>query len=129
MDRANIVSRKHSDEKQAFADDLRLRLTRAEQVLWQEVRNNRQGVKIRRQQVIDGFIADFYVHSAGLVIELDGGIHEDTREYDNERDKIIAARGLRVLRIRNERVIDDLQGVLTEIRQAIAIGATSVDTA
>jgi very-short-patch-repair endonuclease len=51
------------------------------------------GVQFRRQQVIDGFIVDFYCHAARLVVELDGTVHERRIEYDVERDQTLAARG------------------------------------
>jgi very-short-patch-repair endonuclease len=72
----------------------------------------------RRQQIIVGFIADFYCHAAGLVIELDGGIHQRQAGYDAERDKILTARGLRVMRFKNEEVLRDLKGVLARIQAA-----------
>jgi very-short-patch-repair endonuclease len=63
---------------------------------------------------------DFYCSAGKLVVEVDGGIHEEKVEYDRERDAYIAAHGLRVLRFRNEAVLHDLEGVLTAIRRAIA---------
>ena len=47
-------------------------MTPAEKLLWQEIRANKLGVRFRRQQVIQGFIVDFYCHQAGLVVEVDG---------------------------------------------------------
>jgi very-short-patch-repair endonuclease len=119
IDQTNIVSRKHSDEKQAMAQELRIRQTEAEAALWNRVKNNQLGVKIRRQQIIDGFIADFYCHRSGRIFELDGGIHERTKEYDRERDAILAARGLQIIRISNDRVLNDIEGVVREIRSHI----------
>jgi very-short-patch-repair endonuclease len=58
LDKTNIVSRKHSDEKQAMADALRENQTKAEATLWAAVKGSRIGYKLRRQQIIDGFIAD-----------------------------------------------------------------------
>ncbi|MCC5634490.1 DUF559 domain-containing protein [Nostoc sp. CHAB 5844] len=68
--------------------------------------------------MIDGFIADFYCHAARLVIEVDGKIHEQQAEYDAERDKVLLARGLRLLRIKNEEVKQELDQVLMLISQA-----------
>jgi very-short-patch-repair endonuclease len=73
------------------------------------------GLHFRRQQIIDGFIADFYCHAARLVIEVDGEIHQKQAEYDTERDRILLARGLRLLRIRNEEVRQNLDKVLADI--------------
>jgi very-short-patch-repair endonuclease len=65
--------------------------------------------------VIDGFIVDFYCHAAGLVIEVDGNGHDEQVVYDAERDRILQARGLQVLRISNAEVRDHLNGVLQTI--------------
>ncbi len=62
-------------EKLQRARELRRDMTSAEKVLWNELRGNKLGVHFRRQQIIAGFIVDFYCHRAGLVIELDGDIH------------------------------------------------------
>ncbi len=91
-------------------------MTAEEGILWQHVRGNQlQGFHFRRQQVIDGFIVDFYCHAAGLVVEVDGGIHEQQAGYDAERDRVLAGRGLRILRIQNEEVRNDLAMVLRRI--------------
>ena len=47
-------------------------MTPAEKILWNELRANKLGVHFRRQQVIAGFIVDFYCHKSALVIEVDG---------------------------------------------------------
>ena len=57
-------------------------LTLAEKILWQELRGNKLGVHFRRQQVIAGFIVDFYCHMAALVLEVDGDIHDLQQEED-----------------------------------------------
>ena len=98
------------------AKDLRHRMTEEERLLWEHLRAHRLGdLHFRRQQIIDGFIVDLYCHAAGLVVEVDGKVHEQQREYDAERDRILAARDLLILRIRNEEVRQDLQVVLTHI--------------
>jgi very-short-patch-repair endonuclease len=98
-------------------------MTPDEEILWQRLRANRlDGWHFRRQQVIDGFIVDFYCHKAGLVVELDGPIHEGQVEYDAERDNALESRGLRVLRIKNEEVNQDLELVLGRILEACEKG-------
>jgi very-short-patch-repair endonuclease len=69
----------------------------AEKILWQELRSNKLGVHFRRQQIIQGFIVDFYCHRAGLVVEVDGDIHDLQREEDARREKALSAVGLRSL--------------------------------
>lgn len=72
-------------------------MTAEEKLLWRHLRANRwHGFHFRRQQNIDRFIVDFYCHATNLVVELDGPVHEDRREYDQERDANIAAHGLTI---------------------------------
>jgi very-short-patch-repair endonuclease len=73
----------------------RREMTPAEKMLWKELRGNKLGVHFRRQQVIAGFIVDFYCHKAGLVIELDGSVHDEQIEEDAQRDKVLKEMGLR----------------------------------
>lgn len=119
MEKAGIVRGHQSPGKRQQAREMRRKMTRAETVLWQRVRANRLGgLQFRRQQVIDGFIADFYCHAAGLIVEVDGGVHAKQTDYDAERDRILSARGLRILRFTNERVERDIEAVLTAILEA-----------
>jgi len=98
-------------------------MTPAEKILWQELRGNKLGVHFRRQQVIAGFIVDFYCHKAGLVIELDGDIHEGEtqKETDANRDKVLAELGLRIIRFRNEEILMGLSQVVGRIQELISI--------
>jgi very-short-patch-repair endonuclease len=79
------------------------------------------GVHFRRQQVIAGFIVDFYCHKAGLVIELDGGVHQgdEHKENDATRAKALDEMGLRIVRFRNDDVIIDFPKVLGRIHELI----------
>ena len=104
------------------AKELRRQMTPAERRLWERLRANRLGgLQFRRQQVIDGFIVDFYCHAAAVVVEVDGPVHEDRADYDAERDRILTARGLRVVRFTNEQVDRSLADVLRRI-EAICRG-------
>ena len=57
------------------------------------------------QQVIAGFIVDFYCHKAGLVVEVDGDVHDLQQEEDARREKVLREMGLRVVRFRNDEVM------------------------
>ena len=57
-------------------------------------RANKLGVHFRRQQVIQGFIVDFYCHKAALVVEVDGDVHDLQEEEDERREKVLSALGL-----------------------------------
>ncbi len=78
MGKKNIVTgQRVKKEKLERAKELRRNMTPAERRLWNELRANRLGGwHFRRQQIIDGFIVDFYCHKAGLIIEVDGPIHD-----------------------------------------------------
>ncbi|MBI3165258.1 MAG: DUF559 domain-containing protein [Chloroflexi bacterium] len=106
-------------EKLQRARELRRDMTPTEKILWQELRANKLGAHFRRQQVIAGFIVDFYCHKAWLVIELDGSIHDRQKEEDARRDKVLSEMGLRVVRFRNEEVLKGLSAVLIKIRDLV----------
>ncbi len=104
-------------EKIERARELRQEMTPAEKVLWRELRGNKLGCHFRRQQVIAGFIVDFYCHAAGLVIEVDGDVHREQKESDEGRDKVLENMGLRVVRFSNEEVLSDLRRVLNQLNE------------
>ncbi len=115
-----IVTGQKPGEKLPLARQMRRQPTPAEAKLWHYLRADRlNGSHFRRQQVIDGFIADFYCHAAGLVIELDGSVHLPQAEYDAERDRILGERGLRILRFLNSDLETDLPSVLAQIIEAL----------
>jgi very-short-patch-repair endonuclease len=69
--------------------------------------------------VIDGCIVDFYCHAASLIVEVDGSVHQERREDDANRDIALTAHGLRVLRVRNGEVLNDIDTVLERIWSAV----------
>jgi very-short-patch-repair endonuclease len=100
-------------EKLQQARSFRRNPTRAEHVLWQRLKANRlRGLHFRRQQLIDGFIVDFYCHAIGLVIEVDGPIHSERLAADEERERALSARGLKIVRVTNHDVEQDIDAVL-----------------
>jgi very-short-patch-repair endonuclease len=116
-----IVGQCITPEKLKRAKELRTGMTPEERLVWERLRANRlYGLSIRRQQVIDGFIADFYCNDAGVVIEIDGPIHEEQVDYDSARDEILRQRGLTILRFTNEEVRSMLDDVVRKI--AVACG-------
>ncbi len=113
---SGFVRGKHNKSLQERAKQLRQEMTPAEAVLWRALRTDqRDGLHFRRQQVLDGYIVDFYCHAGRLVIEVDGEIHALQADYDTERDAYIIASGMHVLRFSNERIMHDLSGCLAEI--------------
>ncbi|MGE0825937.1 MAG: DUF559 domain-containing protein [Candidatus Binatia bacterium] len=97
---------------------LRAEQTPAEQILWEVLRGRRlHGFKFRRQHPLGRYIADFCCPEAGLVIEIDGKVHDrpEQKNYDQIREEEIKARGLQVLRFGNDEIDDDLEKVLQSI--------------
>jgi very-short-patch-repair endonuclease len=111
-----------TEEKLIRAKQLRREMTQAEALLWHELRANKLGVHFRRQQIIAGYIVDFYCHSASLVVEVDGAVHanSDQQSQDARRDEVLKGMGLNVLHIRNSEVESDMPRVLARLRELIA---------
>jgi very-short-patch-repair endonuclease len=105
--------------KREYARQLRRQMTPAETALWECLRANRlDGLHFRREQVVDGFIVDFFCAAAGLVVEVDGAIHQEQPREDEGRTQILQRRGLRVLRLSNEDVLQRMSDALARIRAA-----------
>ena len=102
-----IPGQRVTKEKLQRAKELRHEMTPAEKILWEELRANKLGVHFRRQQVIAGFIVDFYCHKAALVVEVDGDVHDLQQEEDARREKALSEVGLRIVRFRNDEVVRD----------------------
>ena len=106
--------------KLVIARRFRRLMTGPEARLWAALRGDAVGgFHFRRQQVIAGFIVDFYCSSARLVVEVDGDVHDSSQEYDRERDVALGELGLRVLRVSNREVENDVRSVVGRIIVAI----------
>jgi very-short-patch-repair endonuclease len=102
------------------AKSLRSGMTDAEGALWYRLRGRRfEGMKFRRQVPVGPYVADFLCERAQLVIEIDGGQHAEQTDWDMVRSRWLDARGYRVLRFWNNEVLENLEGVLEAIRQAV----------
>jgi very-short-patch-repair endonuclease len=108
--------------------ELRANQTHSEEILWDRIRNRQLlGKKFLRQHPIfydlkgreTFYIADFYCHEIKLVVEIDGEIHKLRLKNDYDRDQIMNLLGLQVMRIKSEKVIDDLNGVLKSLKNYI----------
>jgi very-short-patch-repair endonuclease len=121
MNKDKIVTNQHiTDVKRMRARELRHNMTPAKRRLWRELRANRlEGWHFRRQQIIDGFIVDFYCHKAGLIIEVDGPAHDAQEVMDAQRQQALEARGLTVVRFTNRQVMNDTAQVLKQIREKL----------
>jgi very-short-patch-repair endonuclease len=104
------------------AKSLRKKITPAEKLLWENLRNRKlNNIKFRRQHPIERFVADFYCHEKKLVIELDGGIHNDPnqKEYDDGRTAEIEKYNIRIIRFKNEEILNNIKNVLEKIKEII----------
>ena len=105
-----------------YGRELRHESTEAEKLLWAELRNRKlNGLKFRRQHPLDKFIVDFYCNEKKLVVELDGGVHNEkiNKEYDEARTAMLAGLNIIVLRFKNEDVINNMKEVLRKISDVI----------
>ena len=90
--------------------------TQGEARLWAALRGRRlEGWRFRRQQVIAGYVVDFYCAALWLAVEVDGSVHIGREEQDAQRDEVLSALGVRVHRVRNDDVIDRLPLVRNEL--------------
>jgi very-short-patch-repair endonuclease len=98
--------------------------TMAERKLWFKLRDRRlDGLKFRRQVPIGGYIVDFVCFDCGLIVELDGGQHNENPR-DALRDADLRKRGFTILRFWNNDVNGDILAVLDRIAHAAgALGA------
>ena len=97
-------------------------MTLAEARVWGALCGKALGCRVRNQHVIRGWIVDFYIASARLVIEVDGDVHDLQVEEDARRTLALEAEGLRVIRVRNEAVLANLPQVIARIVDAVTAG-------
>jgi very-short-patch-repair endonuclease len=96
------------------AAQMRRNPTEPEKRLWRHLSNGQlQGHKFRRQSVIGPFIADFLCPQKALIVEVDGDTHDEVK--DRLRDDMLEGRGFHVVRVTNDDVMTNVEGVLTMI--------------
>jgi very-short-patch-repair endonuclease len=113
-----------------FARDLRKRQTPAEVVFWEKVRGKQfMDLKFNRQFIIERanilreksyFIADFYCFSKKIIIEIDGKIHDLQIEYDEIQEGILMEMGYKIIRFKNEDILQNWKKVAEDLEQFIA---------
>jgi len=105
-----------------IAKALRKRSTDTEARLWSRLRDRRFGrFKFRRQHPVGRYVVDFVCLEAKIVIEVDGGQHNESgkKMEDRKRDEWLAGEGYRVLRFWANEIFENLDGVLERIREAL----------
>jgi len=105
------------------ANELRDKMTLSERQLWSELEKNKLlGVKFRRQHPIGVYIVDFYAHKLKLIIELDGKYHQNKKQQilDDERTIFLEFNGLKVIRFKNEEILENMETVIQRIENEIS---------
>ncbi|WP_054312010.1 DUF559 domain-containing protein [Mesorhizobium sp. 1M-11] len=101
-----------------FARTMRVDATKAENVLWQALRNRQlEGLKFKRQVPLDGYILDFVCFEVRLIVEVDGSQHAESQR-DVIRDRHFEGQGFQVLRFWNDEVEQNIDAVCSAILQA-----------
>ena len=106
----------------SLARGLRRSQTEAEKMLWARLRDMQlDGVKFRRQQPVGIYIVDFVSFDKKLIIEIDGGQHNEVqiKEKDERRRTWLEGEGFHVMRFWNNDVLLNVEGVLTQIKKAL----------
>ena len=104
-----------------FSRDMRKNSTKAENLLWQKIRNGQLGFKFRRQHQIDNkYIADFICLEKRLIIELDGGQHND-RPKDKDRTLYLENNNFKVIRFWDNEILQNIDGCLEILLKEISL--------
>ena len=107
-------------DQKTFARQLRRSMTDAEHLLWRHLRAHRLGdQKFRRQQPLGPYVLDFVHFGARLIVEADGGQHNDS-QHDAQRDAWLIGQGFQVLRFWNNDILLNTEQVLAVIFEAVA---------
>jgi very-short-patch-repair endonuclease len=101
---------------------LRKNMPAAEIVLWSKLKNGQlKDLKFRRQYSVGRFVVDFYCPKHKLAIEVDGQSHGETEQQDKERQKFIESYGIKIIRVNNYDVYNNLDPVLEYILMEVGI--------
>jgi len=107
-----------------LARNLRIKPTGAEKRLWENIRNRKLGAKFNRQfpirfeyeNTMRFFIADFHCAELKLIVEIDGKIHDHQKEYDENRTHVLSVLGYKVVRYKNDEVMNNLKRVIEDLK-------------
>ncbi|UKK51746.1 endonuclease domain-containing protein [Prevotella sp. E13-17] len=104
-----------------FAKKNRGEMTESERVLWEALRKLNCGYHFRRQHPIGDYIADFICIKKMLVIEVDGGYHNEPRQLQDDlnRTEFLESKGFTVIRFKNEEIGNDLKTVIIRIKELL----------
>ncbi|NMB48023.1 endonuclease domain-containing protein [Candidatus Kuenenbacteria bacterium] len=108
----------NNPEYKGYRRVLRHTLTKEEVILWSYLKNKQLGYKFRRQFGLGQYIVDFYCPEKRLVLELDGGQHNENKNelYDRKRTEYFYGLNIKVLRIWNNDINENISGTIEEIK-------------
>lgn len=104
------------------AKKLRTDATKAEEILWEKLRNRRfLNLKFRRQHPLHAFVVDFYCHKLKLIVEADGGYHNEPEQHklDNSRTAELEKLGFAVIRFTNEEILQNTEKTLKKLEAIV----------
>lgn len=101
--------------------------TQAEKVMWSHLLNKQMGVRFSRQILVHGYIVDFWCGILNVAVEVDGGYHNTPQQiaYDQKRDSVLQAKGIAVLRISNNEVLNEIEQCKLKIKTALRVKLNS----
>ncbi len=104
-----------------FAKENRRKMTESETILWEKLRKELTGYRFRRQHPIGDYIADFICIPAKIIIEVDGAYHNKPEQLilDESRSDFLIRKGYQVLRFKNEEISNNLEEVMTRIKNIL----------
>ena len=104
----------------AYARKNRSSRNLAEVAFWMQVNKKKfYGIDFNRQYVIGNYIADFYIRSLGVVVEIDGAYHNNRKEYDLQREAYMSSFGILTFRVSDYDVLNNMSWVLNELKNFI----------
>ena len=100
---------------------LRKNMTKAEVLLWLEIKNKKLKERFLRQYSVDIYVVDFYCPNKKLAIEVDGATHllDEDIDYDIKRQREIEKTGIEFLRLTNDEIYEDMFNVIEKIKEKI----------
>ena len=108
--------------KTILARNLRKNSTIQERRLWNLLKNRQfHNLKFKRQQPISDYIVDFICKEAKIIIEIDGGQHNEPEniEYDKTRTEYLNTLGYKVIRFWNNEIYENIEGVVLRLKEEI----------
>lgn len=115
-----VLNLPHNPSLKTRAKALRKAGNFSEVVFWKEVRNKSfWNIDFDRQRIIGNYIVDFYVKALGLVVEIDGEIHNSQEDYDEKREMYLKNLDLKVFRISTSKILYDVENGMKDLEQFI----------